>query len=94
MARCRLPISVPIPVLFIADGDRARSVFGICRPVLILPEGMLDAHVARVNSRCESSSHELPATSGGRDNLTAALHMVVQALFWFHPLVWFDRERA
>ena len=36
-----------------------------------------------------------------RDNLTAALHMLVQALFWFYPLVWWlgarlldERERA
>ena len=36
-----------------------------------------------------------------RDNLAAALHMIVQALFWFHPLVWWvgarlvdERERA
>jgi hypothetical protein len=36
-----------------------------------------------------------------RDNLTAALHMVVEAVFWFHPLVWWigarlvdERERA
>ena len=36
-----------------------------------------------------------------RDNLAAAMHMVVQALFWFHPLVWWigarlvdERERA
>jgi GWxTD domain-containing protein len=37
----------------------------------------------------------------GRDNLAAAMHTVVQALFWFHPLVWWlgirlvaERERA
>jgi bla regulator protein blaR1 len=36
-----------------------------------------------------------------RDNLTFALHMVVETLFWFHPLVWWiglrlidERERA
>jgi len=36
-----------------------------------------------------------------RDNLTAAIHMVVEAVFWFHPLVWWigarlveERERA
>ena len=28
-----------------------------------------------------------------RDNLTAALHMAVEALFWFHPLVWWLRAR-
>jgi bla regulator protein BlaR1 len=36
-----------------------------------------------------------------RDNLSAAIHMAVEALFWFHPLVWWlgarlveERERA
>jgi uncharacterized protein (TIGR03435 family) len=36
-----------------------------------------------------------------RDNLVAALHMVVEAIFWFHPAVWWlesrlidERERA
>ena len=36
-----------------------------------------------------------------RDNLTAVLHMLVEVLFWFHPLVWWlggrlvvERERA
>jgi BlaR1 peptidase M56 len=36
-----------------------------------------------------------------RDNLAAAFHMVVETLFWFHPLVWWierrlvdERERA
>ncbi len=36
-----------------------------------------------------------------RDNLLAAIHMLVEALFWFHPLVWWlgkklvdERERA
>jgi uncharacterized protein (TIGR03435 family) len=36
-----------------------------------------------------------------RDNLTAAIHMVVEAIFWFHPAVWWierrlieERERA
>src|SRR5204863_9231542 len=36
-----------------------------------------------------------------RDNLAAAIHMVVEAIFWFYPLVWWlgarlveERERA
>jgi hypothetical protein len=28
-----------------------------------------------------------------RDNLTAAMHMLVEALFWFHPLVWWIGAR-
>ncbi len=74
------------------------GVFGIWRPALLLPEGItgrltaeqLDAIVA----------HELCHVRR-RDNLMAAIHMVVEALFWFHPLVWWigarmveERERA
>jgi bla regulator protein blaR1 len=74
------------------------GVFGIFRPVLYLPakivtslsEPELDAILA----------HELCHVRR-RDNLTAALHMVVEAIFWFHPLVWWlgarlveERERA
>ena len=28
-----------------------------------------------------------------RDNLTAAIHMLVEAVFWFHPLVWWIGAR-
>jgi bla regulator protein BlaR1 len=61
------------------------GVFGLFRPVLILPEDIcerltgeqLDAVIA----------HEM-CHVGHRDNLTAALHMAVETVFWFHPLVW------
>jgi uncharacterized protein (TIGR03435 family) len=74
------------------------GVFGIFRPVLLLPQGIddrlspaqLDAIIA----------HEICHVRR-RDNLTAAIHMVVEALFWFHPAVWWiqtrlleERERA
>jgi beta-lactamase regulating signal transducer with metallopeptidase domain len=28
-----------------------------------------------------------------RDNLFAAVHMAVEAIFWFHPLVWWIGSR-
>jgi len=28
-----------------------------------------------------------------QDNLTAAIHMVVETIFWFHPLLWWIRAR-
>jgi uncharacterized protein (TIGR03435 family) len=74
------------------------AVHGLFRQRLILPETVtqrlthdeLTAVVAheRCHMRC-------------RDNLTAAIHMLVEAVFWFHPLVWWierrlvdERERA
>ncbi|MGO9776790.1 MAG: M56 family metallopeptidase [Terracidiphilus sp.] len=66
------------------------GVFGIFRPVLLLPQGIderlslaqLDAIIA----------HEI-CHLRRRDNLTAAIHMVVEALFWFHPAVWWIKTR-
>jgi uncharacterized protein (TIGR03435 family) len=73
-------------------------VVGIRRPVLLVPAGIeqrltppqFDAVIA----------HEFCHVQR-RDNLTAAIHMVVEAVFWFHPLVWWigarmveERERA
>ena len=74
------------------------GVFGILRPVLYLPADIVnnlsDAELDAI------LSHELCHTRR-RDNLTAALHLVVEGLFWFHPLVWWmgarlieERERA
>ncbi len=74
------------------------GVFGIFRPVLLLPEGITD-HLA--SEQLEAIVlHELCHVRR-RDNLWAALHMSVAAIFWFHPLVWWigarlveERERA
>ena len=74
------------------------GLFGIWRPVILLPQGIenrlsqaeLDAVLA--HEACHMRH---------RDNLWAAIHMLVEALFWFHPLVWWlgarlnhERERA
>ena len=74
------------------------GIFGIIHPVLLLPEnisGRLSA--AQLNAIV---AHEMCHVRR-RDNLTAAVHMVVAAAFWFHPAVWWikarlldERERA
>jgi bla regulator protein BlaR1 len=62
------------------------GVFGIARPVLVWPQGISerldDAHVEAI------LAHEVGHVRR-RDNLFAALHMLVEAIFWFHPLVWY-----
>ncbi len=74
------------------------AVFGIWRPVLLLPAGVAD----RLSPAQFQAilAHELCHVRR-RDNLAAAIHMVVEAMFWFHPLVWWlgarlveERERA
>jgi len=74
------------------------GVFGVFRPVLCLPAGIAD-HLN--NAQLDAVfAHELCHVRY-RDNLAAAVHMVVEAMLWFHPLVWFigarlveERERA
>ena len=66
------------------------GVVGVRRPVILLPEGIesyltggqLDAVLVHETWHVRR-----------RDNLTAAVHMVVEAIFWFHPLVWWIGAR-
>ena len=78
----RLPRSVP---LLSSGNSMEPGVFGIIRPVLLWPEGIVrhmdDAHLESV------LAHEVCHVQR-RDNLTSAIHMLVEAIFWFHPVVW------
>jgi hypothetical protein len=74
------------------------GLVGFFRPVLVVPE-TLPERLTRTEIDA-ILAHEIGHLRR-RDNLTAALHMVVEALFWFHPLVWWiggrliaERERA
>jgi len=90
-------IKRPIP-LVASGASLPPGVFGVWRPVLVWPRhlagrlgpGQVDAILA----------HELSHVRR-RDNLAAAIHQVVEAVFWFHPLAWWlgrrlvaEREQA
>jgi bla regulator protein blaR1 len=86
-----------IPI-FLSRASVEPGIFGVRHPVLILPKGICD----RLNEKHLQAvlAHEVWHVRR-RDNLAAAVHMLVQALFWFHPLVWWlgsrlveERERA
>ncbi len=66
------------------------GIFGIVRPVLVWPAGisehLQDAHLEPI------LAHEVWHVRR-HDNLAAAVHMVVESLFWFHPLVWWLGSR-
>jgi uncharacterized protein (TIGR03435 family) len=89
LAATPLALELPVPV-FSSSMRLEPGVFGIFRPVLLLPEGI----AARLSPpQLEMIiAHEL-CHLRRRDNLTAALHMAVETLFWFHPLVWWIRSR-
>jgi bla regulator protein blaR1 len=92
-----LPLNLPIPVLS-TPARLEPGVFGVFHPFLLLPEG-LSERLTR-EQFAAIVGHELCHVRR-RDNLTSAIHMVVESLFWFHPLVWLiharlveERERA
>ncbi|MGA8088236.1 MAG: M56 and DUF3738 domain-containing protein [Terracidiphilus sp.] len=74
------------------------GVFGVIKPVLLWPVGLSkrlnDAQIEAI--MCHEVEHVRR-----RDNLSAAFHALIEAIFWFHPLVrWMstklneERERA
>lgn len=84
--------------LFLSPATLEPGIFGIVKPVLLWPKGLSerldDAQLEAI------FAHEVRHLRR-RENLAAAIHMVVEALFWFHPLVWWlgvrlvdERERA
>src|SRR3984893_10264095 len=84
--------------MLLSSASLEPGVFGIVHPVLIWPKGISehlgDLHLEAI------VAHEMWHVRR-RDNLAAAIHMVVEAMFWFHPLVWWlgarlveERERA
>jgi uncharacterized protein (TIGR03435 family) len=86
-----------VPVLS-TPGRLEPGVFGIFRPVLLLPENIRERLSAP--QLAAIVAHEMHHVRR-RDNLTAAIHMLVEAIFWFHPAVWWikahlleERERA
>jgi bla regulator protein blaR1 len=92
-----LEFALDVPV-FSTNAPMEPGIFGVFRPVLLLPQGVL----ARLSHAQLDAiiAHEMCHVRR-RDNLTYAVHMVVEMLFWFHPAVWWigaqlieERERA
>jgi bla regulator protein BlaR1 len=97
--RSSTPLRMPATVeVRSSPGLLEPGVVGLLRPVLLLPAGITER---LTKPQLEAVlTHEL-CHIRRRDNLTAAIHTIVEALFWFHPLVWWvgarlveERERA
>jgi bla regulator protein BlaR1 len=89
--RTAIPLHLNLPIQVMSSPARLEpGVFGIRKPVLLLPEGITDRltplqlEAVLAHELCHVRRH---------DNLTAVIHMAVEAIFWFHPLVWWIRVR-
>ena len=90
--RCTaMPVDMDLPIHAMSSSARMEpGVVGILKPVLLLPEGIAK-HLTPAQLQA-ILAHELCHVQR-RDNLTAAVHMLVETIFWFHPLVWWIRTR-
>ncbi len=97
--RSAAPLDWPAPMPVLASPTLMEpGLVGFLRPVLVIPQTLPD-HLIR--SEVDAIvAHEACHLRRG-DNLTAAIHTLVEAIFWFHPLVWWigarliaERERA
>jgi uncharacterized protein (TIGR03435 family) len=97
--RASAPVEIPAPVeIRSAPGLLEPGVVGLFRSVLLVPEGI--AERLTPSQLKAVVAHEI-CHIRRRDNLTSAIQMMVEALFWFHPVVWWigarlveERERA
>jgi uncharacterized protein (TIGR03435 family) len=89
--------AAPLP-LIAADSRLEPAIVGMWSPVLLWPTGLS----ARLEPRQVEAvlAHEL-CHARHRDNVSISVHMIVEALFWFYPVVWWleralirERERA
>jgi uncharacterized protein (TIGR03435 family) len=99
IVRAASPLPLGLPIRILSTTARLEpGVVGVFRPVLLLPEGIT---VRLTQAQLQAVlAHELCHVRR-RDNLAAAVHMLVEAMFWFYPLVWWlgarmvdERERA
>ena len=92
-----LTMDAPVPVKAVASFLEPGLV-AIFRPVIVMPRGIAEA--LSPGEMRAVLAHEISHLSR-RDNLWASIQMLVEMLFWFHPLVWWigarlvvERERA
>jgi uncharacterized protein (TIGR03435 family) len=89
--RAGTPIEVDFPTTVISSPSFLEpGIFGIFPPVLLVPEGLFE-HLTP-EQWASVIAHELCHVRY-RDNLIGLMQMFVEAVFWFHPLVWWIGKR-
>jgi bla regulator protein BlaR1 len=99
LVRRSFPCDIAAPIA-VRCSDRVSepSLVGLRDPVLLMPVNLLSKLTP---AQLEAVIAHETWHARRRDNLAAALHSLVEALFWFHPLVWWigaklvdEREHA
>jgi uncharacterized protein (TIGR03435 family) len=80
---------IPVPVIS-SNEQIEPGVFGVFRPVLLLPAGI--ARRLTAEQLRAVVAHEMSHVRR-RDDVANSIHMLAEALFWFHPLVWWIERR-
>ena len=98
LSRAARPAPGTSPDTCVTDADIEPSVARVFHPVVLLPAALLGRLSEPQLGAVLAHEREHIAR---HDNLKAHAHHLVEALFWFHPLVWFigrqlreERERA
>jgi beta-lactamase regulating signal transducer with metallopeptidase domain len=86
---CRLGLA-RIPRLVVTDAVRGPAVFGVWRPVLLLPRAMCEA--VPTAQMGHIMLHELAHVKRG-DLFVNAVQTLAHVAFWFHPAVWLAGSR-
>ncbi len=85
----RLSLDLPIEARSTAATFEP-GVVGVFRQTLLLPDGIFE-HLTRAQLHA-IFAHELCHVRR-RDNLTAAIQMFIETVFWFHPAIWWIGKR-
>jgi beta-lactamase regulating signal transducer with metallopeptidase domain len=98
LSRAARPAPGALPDARVTDAEVEPAVARVLNPVVLLPSALLGRLSETQLDAVMAHEREHIAR---HDNLKAHLHSLVEALFWFHPLVWFisrqlmeERERA
>jgi beta-lactamase regulating signal transducer with metallopeptidase domain len=98
ISRAARPAPGALPDARVTDAEVEPAVARVLNPVVLLPSALLGRLSETQLDAVMAHEREHIAR---HDNLKAHLHSLVEALFWFHPLVWFisrqlmeERERA
>src|SRR5262249_44343611 len=89
--RAGSPVDLGLPIRAISSPSFLEpGIFGVFRPVLLLPDGIFESLTP--DQWKSVLAHELCHVRH-RDNLIGLLQMFVEAVLWFHPLVWWIGKR-